>query len=126
MTRYCSNQHSDANSLIRSTSAVFPSKTDDRESCVSEDEKPEVRIYAINTERDRGPNWVVRICFFQHSRIPASPGRENVNKPIAVAPSVRIVDTGLNDRHSVVLSGMGQNRLRHRFAVPGVLIIKGH
>lgn len=40
-----------------------------------------------------------------------SPGRENVNKPIAVAPSGRIADTGFNDRRSAVLSGMRHVRL---------------
>jgi len=97
----------------------------DRKSDISDEQKRKARIYAINIEWDRGPNWVVRICFFfQHSRIPASPGRESVNKPIAVSPSDRIVDTGLNNRRSAVLSGMRQARLCHRFAVPGVLIIK--
>lgn len=39
----------------------------DHESDISDYEKRKARIYAFNTEWDRGPNWLVRICFFLFS-----------------------------------------------------------
>ena len=68
MRYHCQSKPNSAQpAMISSFDHFHLKRMTDSESDVSGQKKPEVRIYAINTEWDRGPNWMMRICVFWFS-----------------------------------------------------------